>query len=290
MITGIDHTVVVAESLVEAALTAGRLGFRTTPPATHPFGTANALVQLRGSFLEYLAIMDESLFPEERPDAFSFPSFNRDFLIGEGAGISMLALKTDDPDALAARLAEVGLSRHPTFSFERTAQAPDGRELPVSFTLAFASHPDFVRAGVFAVAHHQPENFWHAAYQAHPNTALAMTAITMVAPHPDATARTLGAVVGAVPVHADGGLRIALADGAAIEVLDGATFAERYGSEAFDGKILPRFAAMTISVADLSATRAALAAGAMPFTETAGDTLTVAAEDGGGCGYRFVAA
>jgi len=151
MITGIDHTVVVSETLADAALTAARLGFRTTPAAHHPFGTANTLVQLGDTYLEYLAILDESLFPEERPDAFSFPSFNRDFLIGEGAGLSMLALKTDDPEALAARLAEVGLSRYPTFSFRRTAQAPDGAELPVSFTLAFASHADFVRAGLFAL-------------------------------------------------------------------------------------------------------------------------------------------
>ncbi|MGX1099385.1 VOC family protein [Amorphus sp. MBR-141] len=289
MITGIDHTVVLAESLVEAALTAGRLGFRTSPPADHPFGTANALAQLHGSYLEYLAILDESLFPEERPDTFSFPSFNRDFLIGEGAGISMLALKTDDPEALAARLAEIGLSRYPTFSFARTAPVPDGRELPVSFTLAFASHPDFVRAGVFAVVHHRPENFWHAAYQAHPNTALSTTCVTMVAPHPDATAATLGRVADAAPAEADGGWRVALPDGTAIEVIDAAGFAARYGSAAFDGKVLPRFAALTLSVADLSATRAALSAGGTPFAETA-DGVVVAPEHGGGTGYRFVAA
>lgn len=289
MITGIDHTVVVAESLVEAALTAGRLGFRTTPAAEHPFGTANTLVQLRGCYLEYLAIQDESLFPEERPDAFSFPSFNRDFLIGEGAGISMLALKTDDPDALAARLAEVGLSRYPTFSFARTAPAPDGGGLPVSFTLAFASHPDFVRAGLFAVAHHQPENFWHAAYQAHPNTALSTTCVTMVAPHPDVTAATLGRVADAAPAEADGGWRIALPDGTGIEVIGAASFAERYGSAAFRGKVLPRFAALTVQVAELSATRAALSAGGTPFAET-GNGVVVAPEHAGGTGYRFVAA
>jgi len=289
MITGIDHTVVVSETLADAALTAARLGFRTTPAAHHPFGTANTLVQLGDTYLEYLAILDESLFPEERPDAFSFPSFNRDFLIGEGAGLSMLALKTDDPEALAARLAEVGLSRYPTFSFRRTAQAPDGAELPVSFTLAFASHADFVRAGLFALVHHQPENFWRAAYQAHPNTAVAIASVTMVAPNPEATARTLGAVTGALPVEADGALHVRLADGSRIEVIDAATHAARTGSDAFQGKALPRHAAMTIAVADLSAARASLSAGGLPF-EARGEALVIAPEHGGGTGYRFVPA
>lgn len=289
MITGIDHTVVVAESLADAALTAGRLGFRTTPPAEHPFGTTNALVQLGSTYLEYLAILDESLFPEERPDAFSFPSFNRDFLIGEGAGMSMLALKTDDPETLAARLAEAGLSRYPTFSFKRTGQAPDGSELPLSFTLAFASHADFVRAGLFALVHHQPENFWHAAYQAHPNTAVAVQAVTMVAQHPGATARTLGAVAGVPPVTAGGTWNIALPDGTGIEVIDAATYANRFGSDAFDAKVLPRHAAMTIAVADMAAAQAALTAGGMPFG-VSGETLVVAPEHGGGTGYRFIAA
>jgi len=159
----------------------------------------------------------------------------------------------------------------------------------VSFTLAFASHADFVRAGVFALVHHQPENFWHAAYQAHPNTALATTRVTMVAPHPDAAARTLGSVAGVAPVQADGALHIALPDGTGIEVVDAATYAASYGSSAFDGKILPRFAAMTIAVADLSAARAALSDGGTPFAES-GDALVVAPEHAGGTGYRFVAA
>ncbi|WP_018698154.1 VOC family protein [Amorphus coralli] len=290
MITGIDHTVVVAESLAEAAVTAGRLGFRTTPPAQHPFGTANTLVQLRGAYLEHLAIVDESLFPEERPDRYSFPSFNRDFLIGEGAGIAKLALKTDDPEALTAHLAAQGLSRYPTFSFERTAQAPDGSELPVSFTLAFASHPDLVRAGIFALRHnHAPDNFWHAAYQTHPNTAETLLRVTMVSPNPERTEAMLAAITGVAPTREDWGALITLADGSGIELVDTAAFAARYGSDAFDGKVVSRFAAMTFGVRDPDATRAALTAGSVPFTEN-GNAILVAPIDGGGVSYRFVPA
>lgn len=290
MITGIDHTVVVAESLAEAAITAGRLGFRTTPPAQHPFGTANTLVQLHGAYLEHLAIVDESLFPEERPDRFSFASFNRDFLIGEGAGVAKLALTTDDPEALTTRLTEAGLSRYPTFSFERTGQAPDGQELPVSFTLAFASHPDLVRAGIFALRHnHAPENFWHTAYQTHPNTAQALARVTMVSPNVARTERTLAGIFGVDATDEDGLRLFAFPDGSAVELTDAAGFEARFGSADFQDKVLPRFAAMTITVSDLAATRAALASGAVAYAETGGG-LVVKPADGGGVAYRFVPA
>lgn len=287
-IHGIDHTVVMAESLEEAALTAHRLGFVTTPAARHPFGTGNVLVQLQGSYLEYLALLDESLFPEDAPGRFSFPSFNRDFLIGEGAGISMLALKTGDPEALQRQWAETGLSTVPPFSFERTARAPDGRDLPVSFTLAFASHADLVRAGVFALTHHHaPENFWHAAYQAHPNTAVRMAGVTLVAPDPDRAASTLSALVGGSVEPAADALILPLSDGAVLEVMGPAAFAARFGSDRFGDTRIPRFAAMTIAVADTAATRAVLERNGIPASET-GNGLTVPPEEAGGAGYQFV--
>lgn len=288
LIGGIDHTVVMAESLEEAALTANRLGFRTTPPAAHPFGTANVLIQLQGSYLELLAILDESLFPEEAANRFSFASFNRDFLIGEGSGISLIALKTDDPDALQRQWADAGLSHYGTFSFERTATAPDGRELPVSFTLAFASHAEFVRAGVFALIHHHPpENFWHPAYQAHPNTATRLMAVTMVAPHPERTAGVMARLAGTDAKAAGDASEIALAETSTIEVMDAAAFEARFASSAFADKAFPRFAAMTVAVADLEAAETALRAGGVPCTAADG-MLSVAPEDAGGVGYRFV--
>lgn len=287
-IGGIDHTVVMAESLEEATLTAQRLGFRTTPPAVHPFGTANVLVQLQGGYLEFLAILDESLFPEETPDRFSFPSFNRDFLIGEGAGLSLLALKTDDPEALRERLAADGLSRGPTFSFERTALAPEGQNLPVAFTLAFATHPELVRAGVFALVHrHPPENFWHSAYQTHPNTARALRGVTLVSPHPDRTVKIFAAITGTAAAQTAEGFAIALPDGASLELIDAAAFARRFGSDAFADKVLARFAAMTIEVEAVESAAAALAANGVPFTRTS-DAVSVAPEHAGGVGYRFV--
>ncbi|MEW5422583.1 VOC family protein [Amorphus sp. 3PC139-8] len=289
-IGGIDHTVVMAESLEEATLTAHRLGFRTTPPAAHPFGTANVLVQLQGGYLEFLAILDESLFPEETPDRFSFPSFNRDFLIGEGAGLSLVALKTDDPEALRERLAADGLTRGPTFSFERTALSPEGRELPVAFTLVFATHPELVRAGVFALVHrHPPENFWHAAYQAHPNTARAMRGITLVSPHIERTAEIFASITGIAPSKTAGRVEITLPDGSTLDIVDAATFERRFGSNAFSDKVLARFAAMTIEVDSLETAASTLTASGVPF-ETWEGAIVVAPEHAGGVGYRFISA
>ena len=44
-----------------------RLGFTTTPRATHPFGTGNSLVQLRGNFIELLGVVEpENIKPAAR--------------------------------------------------------------------------------------------------------------------------------------------------------------------------------------------------------------------------------
>jgi hypothetical protein len=60
---GIDHLVLCVRSLEAAHETYTRLGFTLTPPAQHPWGTANRLVQLQGNFLELLAIADPKKIP-----------------------------------------------------------------------------------------------------------------------------------------------------------------------------------------------------------------------------------
>src|SRR3954468_9563267 len=57
----LDHVVLCVSGLEQARESYRALGFSLTPPATHPFGTRNSLVQLPGrNFLELLAL-DETV-------------------------------------------------------------------------------------------------------------------------------------------------------------------------------------------------------------------------------------
>ena len=47
----IDHLVLCVRDLEAARAIYRRLGFTLTPPARHPWGTGNSLVQLQGNFL-----------------------------------------------------------------------------------------------------------------------------------------------------------------------------------------------------------------------------------------------
>ena len=76
----IDHLVLAVRDLDAARATYERLGFTLTPMARHPFGTANSLVQMHGSYLELLAVADPAAIPEPTETRFSFAAFNRDTL------------------------------------------------------------------------------------------------------------------------------------------------------------------------------------------------------------------
>ncbi|MCB1486982.1 MAG: VOC family protein, partial [Bauldia sp.] len=179
----IDHLVVAVHDLDGAREAYARLGFTLTPEAKHPFGTANSLVQLGGSFIELLAIADKDKIPEAAGDAFSFAAFNRDYLEAR-EGISMLALKSDDPARNRADFAERGLPAYAPFRFGRTARAPDGEEKDVAFSLTFTGDRRIRDAGFFTCKNEHPENFWRPAYQTHGNGATRIEAVVMVARDP----------------------------------------------------------------------------------------------------------
>ena len=142
---GIDHLVLCGADLDAMQRHYRNLGFTLTPPASHPFGTGNSLVQLDGCFLELLTVLDPAAIPEHRPGHFSFGAFNRDFL-SHGEGFSMLVLSTQDARGDAAQWRRAGLDTYAPFDFSRKAKLPSGEEVTVGFSLAFATRPDMPRA------------------------------------------------------------------------------------------------------------------------------------------------
>ena len=177
---GIDHLVLPVNDLDAARESYTRLGFTCTPDAFHPFGTKNFLVQLQGSFLEILAVHDREIFPAPRPDDFSFPRFNDDFLVRNGEGFSMLVMDSTDPDADRADFKAHGLNVHTPFSFGRVAVLPDGTEAKVGFDLTFVADASMPDCGFFTCRQvHPPELFWKPDYQRHANAAQRVKTVVM---------------------------------------------------------------------------------------------------------------
>lgn len=214
----VDHLVLCVGDLELARSFYERLGFTLTPRAQHPFGTANHLAQLQGSFLELLAVADPTQIRRAAPGEFSFAAFNAEFL-GEREGLSMLVFQTDDARRDQRDFAARGLDTYAPFDFGRKARLPDGSEAMVSFSLAFVTNATMPDAAFFACQQHAPQYFWKPAYQRHANGARAVAEVVMAADDPAGLAAFFGRLVAPQAVVTDArGLRVAL-DGAAISVL-----------------------------------------------------------------------
>ena len=183
---GIDHLVLPVHDLDRAAATYEALGFRLTPRARHPFGTANRLVQLQGAFVELLEVDRPELIGQTQTPP-SFAEFNRDFL-SRGEGLSMLVLEGGEAETTREVLQAAGLAPRPVFSFERDAVQPDGTVARVGFDLVFVDFPNASRAGFFTCTQSRPDLFWKPEYQAHPNGAQGLHIVTMGSPRPAALA------------------------------------------------------------------------------------------------------
>lgn len=262
---GIDHAVLCVGDLAAAGAAYERLGFTVTPRGDHPWGTANRLVQLEGSFLEILTVADPGLIPEHEPaeggrGRFSFGAFNRDYL-ARREGFSMLVF--DSPDARADRdeFAAAGLADLEPFDFERTATLPSGEAATVGFSLAFAPPAAAPGAAVFTCRQHAPEHFWNPAYQSHPNGAQRVVEVAMVAEDPEAMRPYFTALHGAdaIAERAAGGFAVETPRGGVL-VLPPDAYEAQYGEPPrADAPAGPHFAAVRLGVGDLGATQAVLA-------------------------------
>jgi catechol 2,3-dioxygenase-like lactoylglutathione lyase family enzyme len=284
---GIDHLVIAVRDLTKARAAYRRLGFTLTPEAHHPFGTKNSLVQFDGSFLELLAINDPATIPPATEDFFSFPAFNRDFLERQ-EGLSMLVLKSTDPNLDHAAFAGHRLPTYAAVYFERIAHGPDGAARKVAFTLTFTGEPRLPDAGFFTCRHHFPENFWRPEFQQHRNGAKSIASAVMVTRDPADFHEFLTYFTGVHDMTSTSlGIDFDLGDGSHVDVLSPVGF---HGL--FDGATGPdprRFLACRVGVADLAATRSFLQESHVPFAERP-EGLTVPPAEACGVTIAFTAA
>lgn len=286
MARGIDHLVVAVHGLDRARKVYGAMGFTLTPVAQHPFGTANSLVQLEGSFLELLSVVDVNAIPVPAPGAFSFARFNHRFL-ERHEGMSMLVLESADAEADTRAFAQAGLQAYVPFEFGREATLPDGSRGRVGFKLAFATDPLLPDAGFFSCQQLNPEAFWQPDYQRHANTAHTVSEVVMVAEAPSDHHAFLEGFVGTRDVHATSmGLRVETPRGR-VSVLTPTAAASLWGEAIEPGAFdTARFAAAAIGVRDLAAARTCLEAASVPF-EARGVRLVVPASEAMGMAVAF---
>lgn len=281
----IDHLVLAVRDLDAARETYRRLGFTLTPMARHPFGTANSLALLDGSYLELLAVADAAAIPEAGAGQFSFGAFNRDYLEGR-QGLSMVALRSEDADADRAAFAKHGLPAYEPFHFARMAKGPDGVEREVSFSLAYTSDArTHGRAGFFTCQHHHPENLWWPELMRHPNGAVRVDSAVFVTRDPADFHIFFTYFTGQHDMLSTS-LHVKFDLGrSSLDVLSPVAFRAYFGEDAGDD---PRcFTAYRVVVSDLAATKALLGENGVPYAELSG-ALVVASEFAHGVAIAFV--
>lgn len=284
----IDHLVLAVRDLDAAGDFHARLGFRVGSRNRHPWGTENRIVQFDGSFLELITVGEGADIPPHGPRSFSFGAFVRDFL-ARREGLAMLVLASDDAKADAAAFGDAGIGEYEPFFFERKGRRPDGTDVHVAFTLAFAREPSLPEAGFFVCEQHFPEAFWNPAAQVHANGARCVDAVALVCENPSDHHIFLQAFTGLRDPHSTSlGVTFALPRGR-IDALTPVAAAQRYGAEALPRDCGERFAGYAVAVADLPAMVARLEGARIPHAMVAGRAV-VPASAAFGAAIAFVQA
>ena len=254
----VDHLVIAAYDLPEQEALYRRLGFQVGARNRHPWGTENHIVQFDGAFLELIGLGDEFTAPHPSEAVYPFAGFLAGYL-GKREGLAMMAVRSADAEADRRGFEAAGIGGFARFDFGRKGRRPDGREVEVAFSLAFAASPALPETGFFVCQQHFPENFWSRAAQVHPNGALGIAGLTIVCERPEETAASLSTFLDAPAVETSGGVAFA-AEGSMVDCVTPAAFAARYGAASTG----PGLAAAEIMVADLDACGRVLAANGVP--------------------------
>ncbi|MGE0563870.1 MAG: VOC family protein [Pseudolabrys sp.] len=284
MARGLDHIVHAVRDLDAAADLYHRLGFTVGARNRHPWGTHNHIVQMPGFFIEVLTLGEPDKLGD---DGFSrlFGAFNRDFL-ARGEGFSLLILETDDAKANEAAFREAGIAQSELMRFEREGTRPDGSTVKVAFSLVFATNR-YAPDNHFCVCQqHYPENFWNPAFQKHKNGTRGVAGVVMTSQQPDDHIRFMSAYTGLADVRSNSSGLVADTPRGRISVTTPSAYRDTFGIMAPPIAHGGRLAALRLSVDDIAATRATIAAGGVTFT-TGPDRVIVTPDAGMGAAIIF---
>lgn len=287
MLRAIDHVVHASRDLAAQAEFYRRLGFLVGARNHHPWGTENHIVQFDGHFIELIGQGAGFKPPVDLdPHVFSFAGHVADQL-AKGEGISMLALKADDASFIRDEFKKAGVGDFAPFHFERKGKKADGTPSHVAFTLAFAQSKLMPDIGFFACQHHFPDEFYARDRQAHPNGAIGVAGIVIVADNPSAHAEFLSHVTGQRHMLATSmGIDLEIGPEQSIEILTEPAVRHRFGEAALGTRREPYVAATRIAVHDLEHVTDHLEATGVSATEI-GRRLIVAPDKAFGTALVF---
>ena len=157
----LDHLVInTLRGMEDAARIFTALGFALTPRGYHSLGSVNHLAVVPGAYLELVGLPETG---KQRQEVLDSP-----------LGLSGLVFKTDDPDALFARLTAQGLAVAEPIAFSRPVELADETRHARFRTVRLA--PSVFPAGrVYFCQHFTPELVWRPEDMTHPNGFRAMS-------------------------------------------------------------------------------------------------------------------
>ncbi|MBB3771356.1 catechol 2,3-dioxygenase-like lactoylglutathione lyase family enzyme [Angulomicrobium tetraedrale] len=285
MARGLDHVVHVVRDLEAAGELYDMLGFTVGARNRHPWGTHNRLIQTPGFFVELLEVADPEAIPPHEDGKFSFGAFNRDFLDDVGQGLSMLVLEGRDPAADKEAFDTEGFGGFELFDFARTGKRPDGSDVEVAFTLAYARDPASPHTGFFTCKQLRPENFWAPDLQRHMNTTTGVAGVVLAAAEPERHLPFLAAFTDAPFRRAVDGWHIAKTPRGDVDLMSHALFTERFGVAAPPEEGL-RLVATRFAVSDIDKARKRVASSRMAAEEIEG-IIVISAQAGLGATLVF---
>jgi hypothetical protein len=216
---GLEHPLVVSNSLDALAECYRAMGFAPTPKGYHPWGTGTQLVLFADNFIELMGIENHFLIDEPGETGFRFGRFIADQL-NRREGIAMIALHSEDATADAAAVTARGVAPDGLVHFRREVTLPDGTQDAAVVSLAMLIDWDQPQLSHFICQQHRPEFVWVPGWMQHPNGAQAIERVVYAAREPYAHWQRFAGIWGEDTLHDLGNGFSVATNGGELLVLD----------------------------------------------------------------------
>ena len=172
-VKGLDHVVVMVDSIDAAQRAYEKLGFQVQPRGFHrKLGTANHLLIFDKDYFEILGIVENTPFNAER----------REWL-KDGGGLANVALATDGADTSFDAFKSAGLNPDAPLFFDRAVKI-DGKVEHAQFCTVRIPKTNMPVVGFFVCEHITPQFVYRAEWAKHPNGAHGIVGVTVIAEQP----------------------------------------------------------------------------------------------------------
>ncbi|MBI3370811.1 MAG: VOC family protein [Betaproteobacteria bacterium] len=198
-ILGVDHVAWLIRDLDQSLKQFARLGFTPSPRQFHSanMGSANHTLVLEDSYVEFIGFT--------QPTKFNEPWRKK---VAEREGLHIVSARTDNVAMALQELREAGVPASDVVPHSRPATLPDGSTVTVAFEVVYVDEGASAPIHVSVCQHRNPEYIFIDALARHPNTALSLSAVHVVADDAAMAARRCAVLFGAEPVRRDDGFAV----------------------------------------------------------------------------------